>query len=673
MRRRSVQLSILIIFIVALSAASLAFRDININLPGFPALVRGGDGPLGLKLGLDLSGGGHLVYQADTGTRIEVGFADPTRGVMVENALDNLGVADYQNRPLDDRTYIVTTDLLDDAVKEGIEEAMVFSRIEINFDPEVELPEDPLGDLVEEQELENYQIEQTGVDNFFRITTTTILDEDQQADLESALEEEIGEISDFSVETVGPVSFSLSEIQPPTPDQMEGVLDRINRRVNLFGTEEPIIQLFGEDRIIVQLPGASGSISEVVFAEATDTASVQGVVAGQGYEDFTVDAASETSYEIRTKSINVNEQFNLRRALNDGIGEVVTFESTGGIETAKDLIGQTAQLVFKERTCSDLSCFTFTDAEIGLTGDDLESAYASTDPNTGEWEVNIAFGERGTGIFSDLTQRIVGIDTKRIAVFLDDELLIAPVSLAWIRDGRSSITGNFSREEARTLAIQLEAGSLPVPLELIQESDVDALLGSESLKKSLQAGLIGLGLVLIFMLVYYRMAGVVAAAALVIYSVVVLAVFKLVPVTLGLSGIGAFILSIGLAVDANILIFERMKEEIRIGRTLASSMEVGFSRAWPAIRDGNFSTIITCLVLLWLGSRTADDLVTGFAFTLFIGVVVSMFTAILVSRNLLQLLAWIGLGRRMNLFSPEGTPQPASGTRAGAAGQARNV
>ena len=303
----------------------------------------------------------------------------------------------------------------------------------------------------------------------------------------------------------------------------------------------------------------------------------------------------------------------------------------------------------------------------------MERAYASTDANTGEWEVNIAFGDRGTGIFSDLTQRIVNQGNKRIAVFLDDELLIAPVSLAWIRDGRSSITGNFSREEARTLAIQLEAGSLPVPLELIQESDVDALLGSESLKKSLQAGLIGLGLVLIFMLIYYRMAGVVAAVALVIYSVVVLAVFKLVPVTLGLSGIGAFILSIGLAVDANILIFERMKEELRIGRTLASSMEVGFSRAWPAIRDGNFSTIITCLVLLWLGSRTADDLVTGFAFTLFIGVVVSMFTAILVSRNLLQLLAWVGLGRRMNLFSPEGTPQPASDARAGTTGQPRSV
>lgn len=488
-----------------------------------------------------------------------------------------------------------------------------------------------------------------------------------------ALTEQIGDVSDLTVEMVGTVSFTLSEIQPPTPDQMEGVLDRINRRVNLFGTEEPIIQLFGEDRVIVQLPGASGSISVVEFADPTDAAAVEGVVAGQGYEDFTVDAQSETEYEIRTISLNVNQQNALRGALASSVGEVSSFVTTGGIETAKDLIGQTAQLVFKERTCSDLTCFTFTDAEIGLTGDDLESAYASTDPNTGEWEVNIAFGDRGTGIFSDLTQRIVGIDTKRIAVFLDDELLIAPVSLAWIRDGRSSITGNFSREEARTLAIQLEAGSLPVPLELIQESDVDALLGSESLKKSLQAGFIGLGLVLIFMIIYYRMAGVVAALALVFYAVVVMAVFKLVPVTLGLSGIGAFILSIGLAVDANILIFERMKEEIRIGRTLASSMEVGFSRAWPAIRDGNFSTIITCLVLLWLGSRTADDLVTGFAFTLFIGVVVSMFTAIVVSRNLLQLMAWIGLSRQLNLFSPEGQPRQGSGARAGAAGQPRNV
>ena len=673
MRRRSVQLSILIVFILGLSIAALGFRDINIDLPGFPALVRGGDGPLGLKLGLDLSGGGHLVYQADTGTRIEVGFVNPTRQVIIDRALENAGIVDYEVRQLDDRSYIVTTGLLEEAVKDGLDEAITFTSITFSFDPEFELPEEPtVSDIVEEHELADYQVEQTGIDNFFRINTTSALDDSQQADLESAIGEEIGELTDFTVETVSTASFALSEIQAPTPDQMEGVLDRINRRVNLFGTEEPIIQLFGEDRVIVQLPGASGSISQAEFAEPTTAAAVEGILTAQGYEDFTVNTESETEYEIRTVSINVNQQTALRGALSGGIGELNSFTTTGGIESAKALIGQTAQLVFKERTCSDISCINFTDAEIGLTGDDLASAFASTDPNTGEWEVNITFNDRGTGIFSDLTQRIVGDDTKRIAVFLDNELLIAPVSLAWIRDGRSSITGNFSREEARTLSIQLEAGSLPVPLELIQESDVDALLGVESLQKSLLAGIIGLGLVLLFMVVYYRMAGVVAAMALVFYTIVVLAVFKLVPVTLGLSGIGAFILSIGLAVDANILIFERMKEEIRIGRTLASSMEVGFSRAWPAIRDGNFSTIITCLVLLWLGSRTADDLVTGFAFTLFIGVVASMFTAIVVSRNLLQLLAWIGLGRQLALFSPEGTPRQGARVRGGAE-QARNA
>ena len=235
----------------------------------------------------------------------------------------------------------------------------------------------------------------------------------------------------------------------------------------------------------------------------------------------------------------------------------------------------------------------------------------------------------------------------------------------WIRDGRSEISGSslnpFSREEARTLSIQLESGRLQVPLRLIQESDVKALLGEESLQASLLAGLIGLALVVVFMLVYYRMAGLVAAMSLVFYSLILLAVFKLVPITLTLSHIGGFILSIGMAVDANILIFERMKEEVRIGRTLASSMEVGFNRAWPAIRDGNFSTLITCGVLIWFGDRLGGGLITGFAISLGIGVLISMFTAVVVSRNLLQLLAWVGLRDRVSLFTP-GPAQRAAGS-----------
>jgi preprotein translocase subunit SecD len=443
---------------------------------------------------------------------------------------------------------------------------------------------------------------------------------------------------------------------------MQGALDIINRRVNLFGTDEPIIQRFGDDRIVVQLPGASGSITEVGFVEPVlDVADeepveeiLRSVLAGVGFDDIEIERQSDRSFTVKSATVGSIKREAAGTALEERLGALSRFEVSSGIDQAKALIGGTARLEFKERTCTDISCVQFTDADIGLTGDDLSRAFARTDQVGFGWVVIIHFNNRGTDIFSDLTRRIVGQPSKRISFFMDDEELLAPVAQAWIRDGVTRITGNFTREEARTLAIQLEAGRLPVPLKLIQENDVDALLGSESLRNSLIAGLVGLGLVIVFMLAYYRMAGVVAAVALIFYSIVVLALFKLIPVTLTLSHIGGFILSIGMAVDANILIFERMKEEMRIGRTLASSMEVGFNRAWPAIRDGNVSTLFTCGVLLWFGDRLGGGLVTGFAISLGIGVLASMFTAVVLSRNLLQLLAWTGLGRRLGLFTPEG-------------------
>ena len=190
-------------------------------------------------------------------------------------------------------------------------------------------------------------------------------------------------------------------------------------------------------------------------------------------------------------------------------------------------------------------------------------------------------------------------------------------------------------------------------------------MGQDSLDKSLKAGLVGLALVLAFMVVYYRAPGLVAAIALLIYAAILLAVFKLLPVTLTLSGMAGVILSIGMAVDANVLIFERVKEELRTGRTLASSMDVGFRRAWTAIFDGNVSTLITCAILWWLGSRLGAPQVTGFAITLSIGVAVSMFTAVTVSRNLLQLLALTRMGRSTSLFTPEGKMRPASSAGGG--------
>ena len=602
MRSRSIRLSITILLILGIAIAALGFKDIDIDIPGFPRIERDGTGPLGLKLGLDLRGGGHLVYQADTGTRFDVTFADDVTINDLVTTLQGLRFGD------------------DDSEFEGLQVV-------------------PLA-------LNRYQIR------------TDILEDDDPrgAGLNDALTEAHGDIT----------LFQTSIIPEPSLDQMQGVLENITGRVNRFGTEEPIIQIFGDDRIIVQLPGASGSVTNIGLAEPDPEApapevpvdiftDLPRVLAEAGYEEFNIEFNDAMNFTVQSNTVNIETQGRALTEIVTQIGQLNRFEVTSGIDDAKALIGQTARLEFKERTCENEACTTFTDADLGLTGDDLSRAEAATN-HLGVWVVNVQFNDRGSDIFSDLTRRISTTEaqtTKRIAVLMDDRELIAPRALAWIRDGRTQISGNFNRDRARELAIQIEAGSLDVPLRLIQESDVDALLGSESLKNSLIAALVGLGLVFVFMIIYYRMAGVVAAFALVFYAIIVLAIFKMIPITLELAHIGGFILSIGMAVDANILIFERMKEEVRIGRTLASSMEVGFSRAWPAIRDSNISTMITCVVLLWFGDRLGGGLVTGVAISLFIGVAVSMFTAVVVSRNLLQLTAWIGLGGRIELFTPE--------------------
>ena len=592
MRRRTVFLTIFILAVLAVSAASLALPEIHIAIPGVPRLDRADTGPLGLKLGLDLQGGAHLVYQADTGTVLTVTFPDDaeTDPAAVDEAL---ATVDYQG--------------------------------------DVVQLEDPLT---------------------YRISGEFLGPERREAVLQ-ALTDAIAE----------PADLITDDTPPPTNEQMEGVLGIISNRVNLYGTEEPIVQRFGDDRIIVQLPGASGSVVSVEFVENADVEKLGSVIAAQGYGDD-VESRGENQFRVTTEAaLDSSERQALRTILESEVGAIVNYQVTGSIDDAKRVIGETAQLEFLRRKCGGPidpagGCFPpYTDSSVGLTGDDLVDAYVGTDPTTGEWVVNIQFDDRGAEIFSEMTGEI-NIRTNPqtdevIAVFLDRQELIAPVSQAHIRDGRSQISGGFNRESARTLAIQLKSGRLPVPLILIQESSVESFLGRESLERSLQAGLVGLGLVLVFVIAYYRAAGVVAALALLYYAIVTLAIFKLVPITLTLPHIGGFILSIGLAVDANILIFERIKEEIRLGRSLGSAMDVGFNRAWPAIRDGNVSTLITCVVLLWFGNRLGGGLVNGFALSLLVGVLVSMFTAVLVSRNLLQAFQAIGLGRAANLFTPE--------------------
>jgi preprotein translocase subunit SecD len=664
MRSRSVRLTIVILLILGLAVAALGFRSINIDIPGLPALAREGAGPLGLKLGLDLSGGGHLVYQADTGSRFDVTLLEPADLQDIAESLDGfrfgdeqLPLEDYQVIPRDaelvQREVAAPVTIAPEGEEETAEEGGTAAG-----EAEGEEPQDS----PEDEEPPEPQLETVAVASIFQIRTPLLsADDPRRTGLRDSIEDTLGQVDVFQVTDIG----------EPDASQMEGVLDNITRRVNRFGTEEPIIQIFGDDRLIIQLPGASGSTTELAFADPVDDIGlVTDTLTSAGFRDVNVERVDDRSFRILSGTVGLEVRTAARDALTEAIAAPTQLNVSSAIDEAKALIGQTALLEFKERTCDTIICANFTDADLGLTGDDLERAEASADPVGIGWVVNLQFDGRGSDIFSDLTRRIADVRTKRIAVFMDDEEIIAPVSLAWIRDGSTQISGDFTREEARTLSIQLESGRLQVPLKLIQESDTGPILGAESLRNSLRAGLVGLGLVLVFMVAYYRMAGVVAAFALVFYALMVLAVFKLIPITLELAHIGGFILSVGMAVDANILIFERMKEEVRIGRTLASSMEVGFGRAWPAIRDSNISTMITCLVLLWFGDRLGGGLVTGVAISLFIGVAASMFTAVVVSRNLLQLLAFVGLGQRINLFTPERvTRGPGTGpTRTTSAG-----
>lgn len=311
------------------------------------------------------------------------------------------------------------------------------------------------------------------------------------------------------------------------------------------------------------------------------------------------------------------------------------------INEAKKLIGQTAQLDFRELVTTPEGTTDWVVAKAkGNNGEEKEltgqyfkpNAQVVLDQQTGQPQVAFEWNDEGAKMFEEITGRLVG---RQLGIFLDNQMISAPTVKSVI--GARGVIDNIPLAEAQTLAIQLNAGALPVPVSIVKEQDVDATLGADSVRKSVLAGEIGLGIVALFMLLHYRLPGLLADVALLIYALVLLTIFKLVPVTLTLAGIAGFILSIGMAVDANILIFERMKEELRSGRTISAAIDVGFRRAWTSIRDSNISTLITCAILYWFGSNFGATIVMGFALTLAIGVIVSMLTAIIVTQTFLHL------------------------------------
>lgn len=267
-----------------------------------------------------------------------------------------------------------------------------------------------------------------------------------------------------------------------------------------------------------------------------------------------------------------------------------------------------------------------------LTGKNLDRAIVSFNPNDNMPEVSLEFDSEGSGLFEEITERNIG---KKVAIFLDGLPISIPTVNEKITGGRAVISGSFNIQDAKLLAQRLNAGALPVPIELINQQTVGSSLGKMSLQSSLKAGMIGLIVVAIFMILYYRLPGLLAVISLTIYGLMVLAIFKIWPVTLTLSGMAGFILSIGMAVDANVLIFERLKEELRGKKPLSLAIEDSFNRAWPSIRDGNVSTLITCFILI----QFSTSIVKGFAVTLSLGILISMFSAIIITKTFLQLIS----------------------------------
>ncbi len=468
---------------------------------------------------------------------------------------------------------------------------------------------------------------------------------------------------------------------------VQGVKDVIERRVNSFGVSEPVIQtnkVGGSYRVSVDLAGvkdinqAIKLIGETPLLEFRKPAGPTGLSDADAKKkaddvvvqvlkpkaDFTSlakiysdDPGSKTTGGdlgfARQGQFVAEFDAALFKDLKDGEVTKTPVKTQFGYHIIKRIESRTVKengkdilevhgahiLIATESAASQLATYEPTQ----LSGKQLKRADVVFDQTTGAPQVQLTFDSEGTKLFADLTKQYLG---KIIGIYLDGQPISLPTVQSQITSGTAVITGNFTLPQSKDLAKRLNAGALPVPISLISQQNVGSTLGQESIERSLIAGMIGLLLVAIFMIVFYRLPGLLSVIALGVYSLLVLMIFKLWPVTLTLAGIAGFILSIGMAVDANVLVFERTKEELRSGRPLLSAIDEGFRRAWLSIRDSNVSSLLTAFILTWFGS----SLIKGFAVTLAIGILVSMFTALTVTRTLLHVIVSRWMSKHLWLF-----------------------
>ncbi|HRS22677.1 MAG TPA: protein translocase subunit SecD [Candidatus Woesebacteria bacterium] len=352
----------------------------------------------------------------------------------------------------------------------------------------------------------------------------------------------------------------------------------------------------------------------------------------------------KSNIERRVNLFGVSEA-TVQLSTSDGQNRLtVELPGVEDVDQAVALIGKTAQLNFKGETelaseaTASATIYDVFKEDTGINGSHLVRSQVVVNPNTGQPEVGLEFNNEGAKLFEAATKKFLN---KRLAIFLDDVLVSAPVVNEVIIDGKAVISGDFDNKTAKTLSAQLNAGALPLPIKLIRQDQVGATLGQDSIQKGMVAGLVGLVLVCLFMIGNYGYLGFIADIGLVIYGLITLTLYRLIPVTLTFPGLVGFLLSVGMAVDSNILIFERMREEIRKGKSWNVAMELGFGRAWDSIKDANICTIITGLILFnpfnWSFLNTSG-MVRGFAVTLLLGIFIGIFTGVFVTRNLLRVL-----------------------------------
>ncbi|PIR75924.1 MAG: protein translocase subunit SecD [Candidatus Magasanikbacteria bacterium CG_4_9_14_0_2_um_filter_42_11] len=597
-------------------------------------------------LGLDLQGGAHLIYEADTKEIDPADRPDAVEGVrdVIERRVNGIGVGEpnVQTSKVGD-TYRVLVEL------PGVTDVNVAIAM-IGETPILEFREEnnvPPRELTEE---EQGQIDTYNADASDRADAALKRVHDGESFEDVAKEVSEDEQSKVNGGYIGFVSEQsiYSEIFAWAENAREG--DVSKKVVETDGGYEIIKRGGSQDgdvqttasHILICYLGAKDCSATMTKQEALAKAEELYVQANaDNFVDLAKENSTEPGAEVSGGSLGTFGPGSMVPAFEEALSAAQPGEIIGPVETeygyhiiykeaeAPSIEYEISLVHIKKLTATDILPSQDPWMPTQLSGKNLDRAEVVTDSQTGQIQVSLLFDSEGTALFRDITERNVN---KQVAIFLDGSVISAPVVQAIITDGRAVITGGFDLTEARLLAQRLNAGALPVPVDLVSQQTVGASLGAASFTSSVKAGLAGIIFVMMFMMFFYRLPGLISVVALTVYVAVSLALMKLIGVTLTLAGIAGFILSIGMAVDANVLIFERMKEELRDGKSLKGAVEEGFLRAWTSIRDGNISTLITCGFLMFFGS----SFVKGFAITLSLGLLVSLFSAITVTRIMLR-------------------------------------